>query len=217
MSTLVKWAGFILAILVLAATVRWATTVEQTYRANIRNGFPANEHHSRVCPFDARDPGALDQYLERVRATRQDPDCIGQAIGRLGDQHYAPAAPILVTFLDFRWLPKDDRGKLHWPYPAVTALAAIGDASLPSLLKAVTDPSLAPMVRENALTTWMWIYRYKEPTGVRHLRNEGLATNDTFVRELLLQAASTATRWCAPSEKRRCMKAAALAPASSVE
>jgi hypothetical protein len=219
MTSLVKWVLLTLAILVFAALAVWSAGVEQAYRANIRNGFPNKpspfQAPTRVCPFDGRDLKTLQQYLERVSSTREDPDCVGAAIGRLGERHFAPAAPVLVKFLDFRWYPRGDAGKLHWPYPAVTALEEIGDASLPSILGVLEDNAVSVTSRENAITAWMGIYRYKEPIGIQRLRKEALDAADSSHRRLLLQASVAAAQHCPLFEKRKCLNAARRGSASS--
>jgi hypothetical protein len=160
----------------------------------------------------------LVTYLDGILPNDGNAECVTFAIKRLNDKRYEPAVPVLAKLLDFR-RPPNSHEKNHIMlrppsidemYPAANALEEIGPGSLRAVLDVIKS-SPSSTARENAVSVWMEIYKYKPAKGVTLLRQEAVGTDDPVAKENLRSALFRAPTWCNPQDKARC-KAAAVIP-----
>lgn len=152
-------------------------------------------------------------YLNSHPDRQQDAPCIRFAIGRLGEQRYEPAIPVLTRFLDFRWPVGAhqkqarivlDRDKVTI-YPASDALEKFGQDALPAVLTAMEARSTSQVGLEVAVSVWMTLHRDNAPLGVSLLKQEANSASDPFSRQQLISATYLAAAgWCDRSEQAQC-------------
>jgi hypothetical protein len=166
--------------------------------------------------LEGRSAESLVSYLSGVVPDQRNAPCVAFALGQLGNQQYAGAAPILTKFLDFRWpLGARQKQRLYviehdgsTIYPAANALEQIGKNTLPAVLAAIKSDSTSRQSLDVAVSVWMTIYKNRGPTGVAMLKQEGNKTNDPrAAQRLQLAALRAALGWCSPSEKAQCKAA----------
>ena len=111
-------------------------------------------------------PTAIVAYLGRNRAFL-DPKCVVATIQQLGQSEDKPAIRTLVEYLDFRrpstqpellGIKVADSIPLGDPYPAIAALAEIGNDAVPALLGKLGEPATMTF-RANAVVTIIFIKR----------------------------------------------------------
>ena len=153
----------------------------------------------------------LLHFLNRDVPSDRSAECVAFAIKTLGDRHYEPARSVLTRFLDFRRPPTDEEKvgviTFHTFYPATNALAEIGKACLPNLLKVVESGSASAKARENAVTVWMTLHE-NTPEGVASLKRAAMERTAPSAKGLLDWAASNAVQWCGPGDMPKCRAAA---------
>jgi hypothetical protein len=161
-------------------------------------------------------PQELVSNLNKVVPDPSNAECVTWAINRLANQRYEPAVSALTRLLDFRRPPigREKEGLyLHaqglWEiYPAVNALALIGEAVLPTMLDVIKNDSRSATKRENAVFVWMQVYRNDAPLGVALLKRESDRADEAAVKQRLNWAISQALNWCNPSDEIQCRTAA---------
>jgi hypothetical protein len=163
--------------------------------------------------LEGRSAESLVSYLSGVVPDQRNAPCVAFALGQLGTQQYAGAAPILTKFLEFRWpLGARQKQRLYviehdgsTIYPAADALEQIGKDALPAILAAIKSNSISRQSLDVAVSVWMTIYKNRGPVGVAMLKHEGNKTNDPGAAQRLQWAAVRAAHgWCSPSEKAQC-------------
>jgi hypothetical protein len=158
----------------------------------------------------------LVSFLAGALPDEKNAECVAWAISQLGTRRYDPGAATLVRFLDFhRPLNANEKlGVYLRPqgigdvYPAVDALALIGEKALPTVLHAIEADSTSTKARENAVFVWMEIYKYERPKGVALLKQELDKTREAAVKQQLQWALVKARDWCNPSDEDSCRRAA---------
>lgn len=164
-------------------------------------------------------PAELISYLNSIVLREGSQPCIVIAIDKLGGQHYEPAIPLLLKFLDLR-SPESPHGKRSYltsrlgaypNYPAEAALEKFGDKALPLVLQFLkTHPESADAV-ESAVAIWMNAYKDNPILGIALLKQEADKTEDRNVKGNLAFAAYKAQqRWCPPEVKAQCKSAALI-------
>ena len=158
----------------------------------------------------------LLSYLADLKPDETNAQCITFAIGKLGDQRYEPAVPVIMKFLDFR-RPVSVREKqglyVHIQstdevYPAARYLEEMGDKAVHAVLDAIKANSTSPIARKNAVFVWMEIYKSEPPRGVSLLREELDKSDEARTKQNLKWALSEALTLCNPPDKAECDTAA---------
>ena len=147
------------------------------------------------------------RLLEIVRNERlriEDPDKVGAAIATLGELRAKEAVDDLVRLITFKRIlpwesedPKRPISEFHTMtragrYPAVGSLFEIGEPSLPSLVKLISDYDSKSLESENALTAVMLIFRASPHAGVQYLKDSVEKSKTPLERQRLQYAAERA-------------------------
>lgn len=157
----------------------------------------------------------LVSYLSGIVPDAPNEQCITQAIGKLGSEHYEPAIAVLARLLDFR-RPPDEREKrgfvIHlltiWNlYPAAGALDLIGRKASPEVLRVIELDSTSTTARENAVAVWMGMYKYEQPKGIGLLKDRLDQATDAASKQKLRWAMTRALKWCNPADESACREA----------
>jgi predicted Zn-dependent peptidase len=139
----------------------------------------------------------LIQVLRDKELQKKDPDRVRQAILQLGYRGCAAAADDLAALLAFKY-------RFGWEgtmiglqptftptrYPATGALAQIGKASLPSLVKVIEANSPSSLMTRNAIYTVKSIYRDHPDKAESYLREAAEKATKPESQSRLSQAAA---------------------------
>lgn len=141
----------------------------------------------------------LLEYLQRERAGL-DHGCVLYAMETLGDQHFAPAAKVLVAYLDFPpWtgdtVPREVTAKTMF-YPAVPALSGIGKPAVPALVDVLGNPHISELVRKNAFQALAFVYRGDPSQAIGVLVRASRAEKDPVISDRLVNSAREAAARC---------------------
>jgi hypothetical protein len=152
----------------------------------------------------------LVDFLKRD-ARRSDPDCVSQAIVRLGGLRDPTGTDALISLLDFR-RPLSERekvgvGDMHDRYPAVSALFSIGERVVPALVQSIRLGHLNEVATKNAIDGIVLIYREDPPRAVAMLRKSASETKVEDEAARLNAAAKDAVNFCGSTWKDRCESA----------
>ncbi len=164
------------------------------------------------CPeLRSASPEALLSFLDTLdRKGNDKPACIADAIIRLGESQYQPAAETLIRYLDFvdpyydeRMKTKISRMPSPWDkYPATGALGWLGKGVEQKVIQAIASDRLSDIARHNATISILLRYGGSEAQkSVALLNNANRASHDAAASRRLLEAAREAVEWC-PSESR---------------
>ncbi len=181
----------------------------------------AGRTHAQTCTSLEKAPSAeLVSFLSAVSPDENNAQCVTSAINQLGARRFEAGAAILIRYLDFHrpLTPNEKLGinshlrSVGDIYPAVDALAQLGEKGLPIVLQAIEADATTPRARQNAVVVWMEVYRYTDehPRGVALLKHEEIAAKDDATKQRLRWAVSQAITWCNPSEESACKQAATL-------
>jgi len=171
----------------------------------------AQSAEAKCSELDGASEQKLMEYLQRERVGLQRV-CIVSAIGQLGDLHYAPAAKVLVTYLDVDWpdsapgVRHEMTGKLLF-YPAVVALSGIGKAAVPALIGVLGDPSVSELFRKNAFQALAFVQEKGAPEAITLLMRASRAEKDLVISDRLAQSAREAAARCRNSLFSACQSA----------
>lgn len=146
---------------------------------------------------------ALLTIVRDAKLRDKDPDRVAEAIVRLGELRAEPAIDDLVQLLTFpRVLPWEREknpqvvNEIHlitpgYRYPAISALAQIGRASLPALVDALEKHEVGSGTSRNALEVVRYFFRDKPSDGAQYLRKAAAsAANPEFAERLRKAAAA---------------------------
>lgn len=147
-------------------------------------------------------------YLETHVPDANNAQCVTFAIQWLGRVKYQPASSVLSKLLDFRRPQDPIDERMHSPFPAVTALEEIGESSLPYMLEILKKDDLPSTTRQNALSVWFEVNKYKPSKGILVLRRAEESATDPTVKKSLNSAISKIVGWCGAQEKAQCELAA---------
>jgi hypothetical protein len=163
----------------------------------------------------------LVQFLNAVVPDEKNAHCVTWTIHKLGNEHFRPAIPFLVKFLDFRRPITSVEEIFHglsWePYPAEVALELMGEEALPEVLHAIEGASTSATARENAVCVWLEIYRQSvgqpkgapQTEGLARLKLEEVNAPDEGTKQRLRWALEKALTHCPPQHEAACRRAAA--------
>ena len=164
--------------------------------------------HAAICEKVAKSSSA--ELMELLKGDLQSttPECIEQAVVRLGDFREASAAAVLVNFLDFK-RPLNEREKLginmRWErFPAVGALFSIGKPAIPALLATLRSEKITEVARQNAIRAVSTIFRDDPPQGVGELRKAAREAKEPTEAARLRSGAESAAALCSDSWRDRC-------------
>ena len=150
------------------------------------------------CDLQANDIKPLIEILRNKELQKKDPDRVKRAITRLGERRCAAAADDLAALLPFKyhfdWEGTAVRLQPIFTatrYPAIGALAQIGEAALPSLVRGIeTNLPNSPMTR-NATYTVKLIFRDHPDKAEGYLVSAAATVTTPEYRSRLKQAAAT--------------------------
>jgi hypothetical protein len=155
------------------------------------------------CPSFANEAGQrlARRYLTAHASARDESECIESAINHLGIAKKSEDVPLFIQYLDFehKKAPGDEYFRKDFfnggRYPAIEALAEVGDPSIPALVTVIASepPGVRP---DNALSAIRYIFRNDENGAVRLLRKHSEATKDPIAHERLYAAATRAAAGC---------------------
>ena len=162
-----------------------------------------------------------EQKLAYLRADRSalSTECVTYAIQQIGAAHYAPAADVLATYLDFE-IPEKDKlsavvrvtivsPSLGDRYPAYDALFEIGKSVSPALIRVIADAGSSDLLRKNAVETLFAVHRENLAEGARTLSRASRTASDNGTAVRLLHAAEEFAAKC-PNRLRSDCEAALL-------
>jgi len=141
-------------------------------------------------------------------AKNAEPDCVREALSRLGDLREASGTSVLITFLAFQrpMSIKENAGlgDLHDRYPAVPALFSIGTNAIPKLVDAIASRGLKELETRNAIRATSLIYRDTPLDAIRVFQKAVVASTDADTKRRLEQAAQAAADLCSSSWHEQC-------------
>lgn len=148
----------------------------------------------------------LLEFLKETKRTRKESACIVYAIKELWAHEYFDAIEVLTTYLDFENPRKSDINArtISRTYPATEALFAMGNQSLPALLKILSSEKPSQKARDNAIYTVMMIHRTNMPQGVKLIKTAAIHAETSLAKEYLNKAAEAAIEWCIDQQRTRC-------------
>lgn len=161
------------------------------------------------CPdLQGKSAQELLQYLKGERS-KLAPACVSYAIEQLGDQHYAPAIKVLISYMDYVF-PMETIDVPRAPVPRVKrALSLMGKSVEPQLIEAIKAPATSDVVRERAAELVMSLHGPNGLEGITVLNQAAHATEDTPTRLKILDKVQSLVRfYCAPDKAAECMAAA---------
>ncbi len=156
-------------------------------------------------------------YLRSDRATL-DPGCVVYSMQQLGAEHFAAAADVLATYLDFQTPGTekvDSPGTVYRipvlgdRYPAATALFEIGMPASPSVVRVIASSASSDLLRKNAMDVLFAVHRENLANGARALNDASRSASDNETAARLLLAAREFAGKC-PGERRSACEAALL-------
>jgi hypothetical protein len=149
------------------------------------------------CDLQSDEVKPLIQVLRDKELQKKDPDRVRQAILQLGYRGCAAAADDLATLLTFqyRFDWEGTRIRLHpiftpTRYPATGALAQIGEASLPALVKVIEENPPNSLMTRNAIYTVKSIFRDHPDKAESYLTNAAEKAITPESKSRLKQAAA---------------------------
>lgn len=162
----------------------------------------------------------LVDFLNSVQPNDQNARCIFVAIRKVGNEGYEQAIPALVRLLDFRRPATrlEKMGYYHHPqgpwemYPAVDALAMIGERALPQVLSAIKAKATSPRARENAVFVVVDQHRPEPARAIVLFRQEAARADDPSVKQRMTWAIQKALSLCGPQDESACRQAASISP-----
>lgn len=118
------------------------------------------------CDLQSDEVKPLIQAVRDKELQKEEPDRVRQAMMRLGERKCAAAADDLAALLTFKY-------RFYWEgtmirlqpiftgtrYPATSALAQIGEASLPALVRVIEESPPDSLMTRNAVYTVKSIFR----------------------------------------------------------
>lgn len=150
------------------------------------------------CDLQADDIKPLIEILRNKELQKKDPNRVRRAIARLGERRCAAAADDLASLLTFRyhfdWEGTAVRLQPIFTatrYPAIGALAQIGEASLPSLVRGIETNLPNSLMTRNATYTVKLIFRDHTDKAERYLISAAAKAPAPEYRSRLKQAAAT--------------------------
>jgi hypothetical protein len=167
-------------------------------------------------------PQRLIQFLKDGQAASPDPRCVEYALRSLGEAKVEEAIPMLVDYLDFE-RPETEMekmgiggalGTIGNDFPAVLALAQMGRAALPALVKVVESGTGSTQAHKNGIYTIMKIFN-RQASGIQFLAKSAINAKSTEAKTRLSVASREAVRWCAESERPKCASTVSDAPSKS--
>lgn len=152
-------------------------------------------------------PNNLIQFL-KAHGRNADPDCVSQAITRLGGFRTPSGADVLLDLLDFQ-RPESEGEKLHLfdahdKFPAVTALFSIGFPAVPALLSKLQSGEGNELVRSNGIRALVTIYRDNPPDAIAALMKAAAAAKTETEAVRLESCAKEGVSFCGKTWKDRC-------------
>jgi len=162
---------------------------------------------ARVAGLEA---DALISYLKSVTAGT-DPECISQAVTKLGALRAVRGVDALVDFLDFQ-RPQSEREKyhvadMHDKYPAVSAIMSVGLPAVPPLVAKLGGGQMSQIARYNGLRTLGFIYRDNPTEAIRALKLAAAKAEKPDEAYRLNSCAKDLVPFCADSWRGRCESA----------
>jgi len=163
-------------------------------------------------PPEFSDVDKLIHFLDAQESPTAPNDCVTVAIRLLGPFQSSKAVPTLIRYLDYkRPLSSAERNGVWFHpnvvtsrYPTISALATIGEASLPELVRVIGDPKTSPKTRDSAVFTVMLVHRQKPEEGISFLEDAANKATETTTGSLLQDAARKAADFCRADEHSRC-------------
>jgi hypothetical protein len=152
-------------------------------------------------------PNNLIQFL-KAHGRNADPDCVSQAITRLGGFRTPSGADVLLDLLDFQ-RPESEGEKLHLfdahdKFPAVPALFSIGFPAVPALLSKLQSGEGNELVRSNGIRALVTIYRDNPPDAIAALMKAAAAAKTETEAVRLESCAKDGVSFCGKTWKDRC-------------
>lgn len=149
------------------------------------------------CDPNSDEVKPLIQILQDSELQKKDPDRVRQAISNLGYRRCAAAADALAALLTFKYrFDWEGTGIRLQPiftgtrYPATGALAEIGEASLPSLVKVIEENPPDSLMTRNATYTVKSIFRDHPEKAEVYLTDEAEKATTPQSQYCLRQAAA---------------------------
>ncbi|MGH9508582.1 MAG: hypothetical protein ACRD2M_01480 [Terriglobales bacterium] len=159
--------------------------------------------------FKDLQPKDLVVFL-RTSAHAADPQCVTDAIIRLGDSRPKERGSIelLISLLDFR-RPETEAERMHvssnrdW-FPAVSALVGAGKPAVEPLIERLKTNEMTETARQNGIRALLYIHSGDPPQAVDALMKAAKAATSQVEAVALETTARDAAKQCAKSVRNRC-------------
>ncbi len=140
--------------------------------------------------------------------------CIVKAIRIIKDQRYEPAIPVFIKYLDFKkpWPPgvpmaiRRTQGPTNGLYPAVDALASLGEASVPVFLKEISNEDQSKDGHLNAAKAALVMTNYQVRV-IKTIIEAAQFSQNLDAAQSLKDLARMAVRYCSSEEQQQCKDA----------